>query len=300
MRLLSLFYLEEELDHWQNRTGARPVLHIGLLKQIWFLKEVALCVYSYLLPRGQNCFWWMICPVKSKLEMESQEEEVLSGLRGSNNTSVKPCNHWLSVYCCSCRFKGDGQYVIKRGHKFIKRHGSTIKVCDLTQVSAPPHWLTTLICSTSSLSKNDLACLDALWHPGALLLHCCPSSPRSRGHTALPPLRWCCSGGGCSPGSPPDQCWPRRGLCTQPLQNCQRPRTTTGKSPSCSMYVSPCVYFLEISTWMKKYFKRQRQSSITGLQRPCQLYAQTRNNFITLWAIREQISVMTLCCLPLE
>lgn len=262
VRLLSLFYLEEELDHWQNRTGARPVLHIGLLKQIWFLKEVALCVYSYPLPWSQNCFWWMICPGKSQLEMESQEEEVLSGLRGSNNTSVKPCNHWLSVYCCSCRFKGDGQYVIKRGHKFIKRHSSTIKVCDLTQVSAPPHWLTTLICSTSSLSKNGLACLDALWHPGALLLHCCPSSPRSRGRTALPPLWWCCSGGGCRPGSPPDQCWPRRGLCTQPLQNCQRPRTTTGKSPSCSMYVSPCVYFLEIPIWMKKYFKRQRQSSI--------------------------------------
>lgn len=34
----------------------------------------------------------MICPVKSKLEMESQEGKVLSGLRGSNNTSVKPCN----------------------------------------------------------------------------------------------------------------------------------------------------------------------------------------------------------------
>lgn len=146
LRPLLLFHLGRELDHWHNRIGVRPVLHIDLFKQIWFLQEAALCVHSYPLPWGQNC---MICPVKSKLEIESQEEKVLSGLRGSNNTSVKPCNHWLSVYCSSCRFKGDGQYTIKKGHKFIKRHGSTIEVCDLTQVSAPPSWLTAPICSTA-------------------------------------------------------------------------------------------------------------------------------------------------------
>lgn len=134
------------LYHWQNRIGARSVLHIDLFKQIWFPKEAALCVYSYPLPWGQNC---MICPVKSKLEMERQEEKVIPGLRGSSSISVKPCNHWLSVCYCSCMFKGDGQYTIEKGHKLIKRHGSTVEVCDLPQVSAPPSWLTAPICSTA-------------------------------------------------------------------------------------------------------------------------------------------------------
>lgn len=163
---------------------------------------------------------------------------MLSGLRGSDNTFVKPCNHWLSVSCCSCRFKGHGQYIIKRGHKFIKRHSSITKVCYFMRVS--PFIRT---CHSDLLrwfsKQNGFTCFSALWHTGALLLGCLSSCRRSTDCIAFPHLWWHCSKGGCRSGSSPDQCWPNRGLHTQSLPNFQCPRTSSGKLPACPVSVSP-------------------------------------------------------------
>ena len=151
--------------------------------------------------------------------------------------AIKPCNHWLSVCNCSYRFKGDVQYVIKRGHEFIKTRFH-YKACYFTQLSAPLYQPTILICCAAFSKQNAVTYFSALWHAGALLLGCLSSCQRAAKRAALPHLPWRCSGGGCRPGSSPDQCWPNRGLHPQPLPHFQCQRTSSGKLPACSTSVS--------------------------------------------------------------
>jgi len=234
VRPLPLFYLGEKLDHRQNGAGARAVLHAGLFKYCSFLKKAAFCVYSCVLWWGQS---YAICPTTAELELQRQKEKVISGLRGSHNAYIKPCNHWLSVCNCSYRFKGDVQYVIKRGHEFIKTRFH-YKACYFTQLSAPLYQPTILICCAAFSKQNAVTYFSALWHAGALLLGCLSSCQRAAKRAALPHLPWRCSGGGCRPGSSPDQCWPNRGLHPQPLPHFQCQRTSSGKLPACSTSVS--------------------------------------------------------------
>lgn len=219
-------------------------------------------------------------------DVKPEGESVLWSQR-ERQDYIKPYNHWLSVCCCSCRFKGHGQYVIKRGHKFIKRHGSITKVCYFVQVS--PSILTDHPDLLRWFSQQDgFTCFAALWHAGALLLGCLPSCQRGTGCIAFPSLQHHCSGGGCRSGSPPDQCWPPRGLCTPSLPNFQCPRTSSGKLPACSVSVSPMKSHVTLTIPRRYLFELRNISTgkckvtFTGLQRPCQLYAQmTRNSFIT-------------------
>lgn len=108
--------------------------------------------------------------------------------------------------------------------------------CLLTNL---PFWSATFTFLILLASKQNVCtCFSALWHTGALVLWCL-SYQKLTTSIALPTLWWHFSRGGCRSSSSQDQCWPRRGLHTQPLQNFQCPRTLSGKLPACSVAVSP-------------------------------------------------------------